>query len=455
MGIGEAGSLTRAAFDDGEVIRVTFDVPIADPVIILTSTNSGGNEFALTVLSKDIFGFEFMLDEWEDEDGDHLAVETINWLAVDAGVHLLPDGRLLEAGHTTATDATSSVKLTAEFDAPPVVLTNVMSYNEADTVDSDPFNITKSGFDLALQEGAWSDGTHAPETVGYIAVAAGVQTDGHSGSAIHGGTLTTGDTTYDLGADFKDKVVLAETQSMNETDAGTVIIRGPESPSTISLSFDENSGAGSTAHADETVGIVAFEHGRIACFTPGTRIRTIRGPVEVTELVPGDLIWTQDGGHQPLRWIARTHLPEQRLEAAPELAPIRIRAHAFGPGLPARDMQVSPQHRMLLTGWKAQLYFGQAEVLAPAKALCNDHSITPAAPAPTDYLHLLFDRHHVIEAGGCLTESLHAGELAKTELDPAARHELFTLFPALRQYERSYGPTARPCLTVQETTRLL
>lgn len=449
MPIGEAGSLTRGGFGDGEVVRVDFTEPLTNPVIMMTGTNAGGNEYTLTVVSVDANGFNFILDEWEDEDGPHPATETLNWLAIEEGVHTLPDGRVIEAGTTSATDATSNVSFDGTYTSPPVVLTNVMSYNETDVVDSDPFNVTSSGFDLALQEGALSDGVHAAETVGYIVIEPGASASDLSGSAQTTGPLTTGNSTYGLNDTFNDGIVLAETQTMNETDAGSVVIRSTTATDTV-LTFDENSGGGSTAHAPENVGIAVFENGVIPCFTPGALIATARGRIDVADIKPGDMVLTADHGFQPVRWVSSTRLTKGQLKAKPDLAPILVRKDAFGPGLPCADMWVSPQHRFMVTGWNAQLLTGEREILVPAKAFLNDHSVTRAQATDTRYIHLLFDTHEVIYANDTPTESLLAGELDKAALTPAHRHELFRIFPDLRCFERNFGPAARRCLTPSE-----
>jgi len=81
MPIGEVGSLVRGGFGDGEIVRIDFTEPMTDAIIHLSSTNQGGNEFSLRVVSVDANGFNFILEEWEDEDGPLPATETINWLA--------------------------------------------------------------------------------------------------------------------------------------------------------------------------------------------------------------------------------------------------------------------------------------------------------------------------------------------------------------------------------------
>ena len=452
MAFGEVGTLTRGGFGDGEVVRIDFDVPLDNAIIHLSSTNAGGNEFSLRVVSVDANGFNFILEEWEDEDGPHPATETINWIAVEPGVHTLPDGRIIEAGTTTATDAASAVTLNGGHTGTPVVLTNVMSANDADVVDSDPFNVTSSGFDVQLQEGSLSDGTNTGEDVGWIAISTGG--DGTSGYASIHANLGTANGNFALGGTLTDGAVFGETQSMNDDEAGNVVISNATidgDPGTIVAKFDEETGNGESAHPNEILGLVGFELGQLLCFTPGAMVATPFGQRPICDLRQGDLVLTADAGPLPIRMISETQLSAVDLAAKPDLRPILISAGSLGDGLPQADMYVSPQHRMLLSGWRAEMLFGHDEVFAPAKGLLNDHSILQARAAdPVTYLHLGFDDHHVIWVNGCATESLHAGSISKDLMHGAAREELFSIFPELRADPKNWGPSARPTLKVSE-----
>lgn len=449
MAIGEVGTLTRGGFGAEEDVRVDFTQPIENAVIMLTATNDGGNEYSIVVTSVDANGFTFRIDEWEDEDGPHPATETVNWIAVEPGIHTLPDGRIIEAGTTTATTTASNVTLNGGFTDPPVVLTNRMSENDPHVADSDPFNITASGFDVALQEGSLADGVNTGETVGYIAISPGGDAD--NGTAVTYNNLTTANQNFDLNATFTQGITLAETQSMNETDAGNVHLENNASESVAQLRFDEETGDGSGAHVAETVGIVTFENGLIPCFTPGAMVTTLRGKVDVDHIAEGDMVLTRDHGFQPVRWVCKTQIGKERLMSDPTLSPICIRKDAIAPGLPSADLWVSPQHRMLVTGWKAELYAGQSEVFVPSRGLLNDHGVLqPRSPGVT-YIHLLFDEHEVIYANDTPTESLHAGQLDKAEISAEARAELLSIFPEL---QLGYGPAARRCLTVAQSRAL-
>lgn len=454
MPIGEVGSLTRGSYADGEVVRIDFTEPMTDAIIHLSSTNAGGNEFSLRVVSVDANGFEFILDEWEDEDGPHPATETVNWIAVETGVHMLNDGRIIEAGTTTATDAASSVSLAGAHSGTPVVLTNVMSQNDTDVVDSDPFNVTSSGFDVQLQEGSLSDGVNTGESVGWIAVSTGG--DGTEGYASLHSNLTTANTSFGLGGALTNGAVFGETQSLNDTEAGNVVIGNGASitgsTGTVTAKFDEETGNGESAHVAESLGLVGFEIGQILCFTPGTMIKTPAGQRDIATLTAGDIVLTQDDGPQPVVFTNSTHTPAYELVSTPDLRPVVIAAGSLGAGLPSHDLVVSPQHRILLDGWRAQLLFGEEQVLAPAKGLINDTTIRAQTPAEgVTYVHIGFERHQIVTTNDLQTESLHTGSVAKDKMSLAAREELFGLFPDLRTHPDTRADTARPCLSVLET----
>lgn len=193
----------------------------------------------------------------------------------------------------------------------------------------------------------------------------------------------------------------------------------------------------------------------VICFTPGTMIATPAGPRCVECLRPGDPVITRDNGVQILRWTGAKALPRARLHRQPELAPIRIRRNAFGPGLPERDMWVSPQHRMLLRSPDAHLMFGAPDVLVPAKALLDNPRVTQEPlRGVTRYIHLLFDAHEILIANGIETESFHPGAMGLSSIDGPARTELLSIFPELARTTPRFGPTARPVLTLREA-RLL
>lgn len=150
-----------------------------------------------------------------------------------------------------------------------------------------------------------------------------------------------------------------------------------------------------------------------------------------------------DHGYQPIRWIGSTSVAGKG-----RFAPIRIAEGALGNH---RALTVSPQHRMLLAGWQAELLFDEAEVLVAAKLLVNDTTIRVMEVEEVEYFHMLFDAHEIVYAEGCPSESFHPGHVGWGALAEAAREEILALFPQLAAQDFTvYGPSARRSLTSAE-----
>ena len=171
----------------------------------------------------------------------------------------------------------------------------------------------------------------------------------------------------------------------------------------------------------------------VFCFAAGTMIDTPDGAKDVATLDVGARVTTKANGVQTVRWVGKKHLSGSELLAAPHLAPIKITAGAIGRGVPETDLYVSPQHRMLVEGAQAELLFGEPSVLVPAKAMINDKTILTAhSDEGITYYHILFDRHEIIRANGCWSESFHPGSEGLRSVDDVAKAELFALFPELQ-----------------------
>jgi len=194
----------------------------------------------------------------------------------------------------------------------------------------------------------------------------------------------------------------------------------------------------------------------IVCFTPGTIIATPTGPTLIETLQVGDLVITADNGLQAIRWIGTKRVSGARLQAHPQLRPIRIKAHAFGPNRPEKDLLVSPQHRMFLKSHQALLMFGENEILMTAKSLLNDKTILVDHQVTyVDYIHILFDHHELVQANGTWSESFHPGTVGLDAIEKYAKAELFEIFPELQTNPNSFGPSARQSVTESEAKILL
>ncbi|MEZ5715160.1 MAG: Hint domain-containing protein [Paracoccaceae bacterium] len=169
----------------------------------------------------------------------------------------------------------------------------------------------------------------------------------------------------------------------------------------------------------------------VPCFTPGTAIATPKGERLVEELKVGDKIITRDNGIQEIRWIGSRTLTGFDLARAPQLRPILIQKGSLGDNLPEHDILVSPQHRMLMTGDKAQLYFEEREVLAAAKHLTDLPGVDEVGTLGVTYVHFMFDQHEVVLSNGAWTESFQPGQGVLNGLNDPQRDEILALFPEL------------------------
>ena len=98
------------------------------------------------------------------------------------------------------------------------------------------------------------------------------------------------------------------------------------------------------------IGLMVAPTAPAPCFAAGTRIATDRGRFAVETLRPGDLVLLQDGRIAPIVWIGHRRVDCARHPHPEQAWPFRVAAGAFGPGLPRRDLYLSPDHAVLVTG---------------------------------------------------------------------------------------------------------
>jgi hypothetical protein len=155
--------------------------------------------------------------------------------------------------------------------------------------------------------------------------------------------------------------------------------------------------------------------GAANCFLEGTHLATPDGPRRIETLAPGDLVSQASGPPVPILWLWRQEI--LNLPLTPPL--IRLCAHALGPGNPAQDLVVTPDHALGIAGF-----------LVTAQALLNGTSIRQVAATdlPSHYIlwHVETTDHCLLLAEGCPAESF---------LDYGGRHR----FDGHDAYLRHHG----------------
>ena len=362
----------------------------------------------------------------------------------------------------------------------------VMSGEEAGTVSGAGSTVEFSGievFDLTAGDdsfdgSAMTEGASLAMKSGDDAFLGGAGNDsvfGGLGDDILSGGIGADTISGDMG---NDTIVISEGDSVDgaagddifiledlgEAGTGDITVRGGVSEETtgdvLKLGFgadwstltitddDVLTGKSGTVLLDDGSLLTFSEIETIICFTPGTRITTPMGLRPVEDLRPGDLVLTLDHGLQPVRWAGKRTVPGRG-----KLAPMRLKKGLIA-GQQA-DLIVSPQHRVLMQGYRAQMYFGESEVLVAAKHLLTDDRAHREDCEEVTYVHILFDQHEVILAEGAPTESFHPGELGLDGIDDAAREELFSIFPELRTNPNGFGKAARQSVRSFEAQMLL
>jgi hypothetical protein len=222
-------------------------------------------------------------------------------------------------------------------------------------------------------------------------------------------------------ADTIDLTDFAATRETYVSGAGLVL---------SNASFSETvhlSGSFSTADillaSDGASGTLIEE---VNCFAQGTRIATATGKVPVEELKIGMEVETLRAGLRRIKWIGR------RSYAAPfanhaKVLPVCIKAGAIAPGVPARDLLVSPGHGICIDG-----------ALIHASRLVNGATIVqlPSVDLVT-YFHIELDSHDVIFAENCPAETF-IDENCRGQFENAA--EFHRLYPGETPPERKCLP---------------
>jgi RHS repeat-associated protein len=151
--------------------KVIFNKTFIDPVVIAGPPSYNDPEESLVrIKNLTATGFEIRLQGWDYLDQSH-AEETIDYLVVEKGIHILPGGGTLEAATTTISNSSfKTISITNPRETTPVILTSVLTENDASAISLRINNSTLSSFDLALQEEEAADQSHAEETVAYIIV---------------------------------------------------------------------------------------------------------------------------------------------------------------------------------------------------------------------------------------------------------------------------------------------
>ncbi len=116
---------------------------------------------------------------------------------------------------------------------------------------------------------------------------------------------------------------------------------------------------------------------------------------------------TLTGEHKPVGFIGiQTVEPHPVRGHQPRNLPVLIKANAFSPGAPARDLTTSWWHGVMLQGPWIEKWFGHSRVIIPAGRLINGTTIRQVETRETITLYnIVTDAHDVVFAEGAAVET--------------------------------------------------
>jgi hypothetical protein len=162
----------------------------------------------------------------------------------------------------------------------------------------------------------------------------------------------------------------------------------------VYFDFAGVSQAGELSTVSDSANGTYIETSVAPCYVRGTRIATARGEIAVEDLRIGDLAVTAGAGSRPIVWLGHRSLDLTRHGYPALVLPIRVSAHAFGKGLPHRDLWLSPEHAVFVEGR-----------LIPIGRLVNGATITQRRVDHVEYWHVELESHDVLLAEGLPAES--------------------------------------------------
>ncbi len=267
--IAEAGEVIFSQQNEQQWRTIQLESSYQNPVVVAYSITENGSDPA-TIRVRNVLpeSFQIQIDEWDYKDGAH-GNEQVGYLVVEAGVHRLADGRIIQAGKQEHNGDFSMLSYHQQFTRTPVVVTQVSTRNQPQAVVTRMHSPNKFGIQCRIQREDSEEllgHKHGYETVSWIAM--------EQGFGKTGGTL------YEIGK-TSDRVKDAFTsvtyrQSFSEVPA---LVYGMQSYDGDNACFpryknkgidrfqiriaEEKSADAETIHTSETVGYMLFEKGRI------------------------------------------------------------------------------------------------------------------------------------------------------------------------------------------------
>ena len=280
LSIGEVGRLESVT---SEWQTVTFVGAYDDPVVVAgPSSRNGASPLNVRIRNVTDTSFQIRVHEWEYLDGIHRNREVVDYLVVEAGEFELQDGtKIVAKNRDFQSSRWTTNSLSNNFvnsDEAPVVLTQVVSTNDPTSVTARTRFVSKTEFQMRLQEEQAQDGFHAGEKVSWIAIEQGTGQIGSQDFEANrtGNAVTHINYRVNFANDYNESpAFFANMQTFRGGDPATIRYRAlNENYATIYVE-EERSADPEIRHNPESVGYLAIGLGEI--FGSSTDLRPTNG----------------------------------------------------------------------------------------------------------------------------------------------------------------------------------
>ena len=264
--IGEAGKVSASQANGTTWQTVNLSRSYNNPVVIMQVSSTNGGQPS-TVRLRNVSGnsFQWQLDEWDYLDGGH-TTETFSYLVVEAGVHNLGGGRVLQAGNVSTNQNWASVSFPQSFSGTPVVMSVSQTFAGSQAMVTRQRSVNSAGFQVRVQEEEANDDSHATENIGWIAMSTG----NGSFNFREFEARRTGDsvTHTNFSVNFTQRfsgapVFLVNMQSTDGADPAGMRVRSLSASGATFFVEEEQSFDTEINHTTETAGFIAIEAGRL------------------------------------------------------------------------------------------------------------------------------------------------------------------------------------------------
>lgn len=150
-------------------------------------------------------------------------------------------------------------------------------------------------------------------------------------------------------------------------------------------------------------------------------VQTAQGPKAARDLRVGDMVHTLDHGQQCLRWVGFSRLNAEEGHLVRVMNEDGSRS----------QMILAPNHLVLQQSPKAEILFGDHEVLCPALSLSGLGRFERAMSATPTLVHLLFDQFELVQVGDFWVESFVPDMPRIRMVSPEVADDIINALPRL------------------------